>query len=390
MKDNNFFNNLFDSSNNGSMEGSTPPPVAATLPEGDMGEFADSKPATSIERKDEAISSDFEEKDYDSSDEPIGEVETPKTPKATKASKEDEGMETAKPVEFSFSPIVSGWVEEGLFSEEDITNAEVDDSADGIKKLITYSADKFKNVGKQEAFEELPEYLKDMINLHKEGVDVRELRNIEENENDFDAIKEALPEDEQLQEDIYMDFLITSGTSPEKAERLLKMAKDTNTLFDYAETSADYLAKVQEKEKEKFIHSQKESAKIKEAEDKKRFEEFTKDILSTKEIKGFALNGEKEAQELLDYMTKPIDKKTGKTQEMIDWENMETRKAFALLNKRKFDFKSLEKKIETKKTIELKKKVENSGDKGLSNKGTRIEAEPPKRGGQIGGLEMYL
>lgn len=372
--ENDFFNNLHDSTVG--IDGSRLDKLEITssgIPVSNRGIDGSIESPTFIERESEEKSSEIGE-EISEKDSEIKEEKVIKTPKVEKTE------------EFSFSPLVNSWVEDGMFTEEDLEKADIDDSPEGLKKLITYSADKFKEEGKKEAINQLPEYVKELLKYHEEGVDIKQLKSIEENENDFAAIREGLQDDVETQRAIYYDYLTSSGMNAEKAEKMVQKAEDSDTLFDHAENATEQLEKLQNKQKESFIESQKAEFNSKQKQATERFEEFKKDILNTKEIKGFNL-APKEAAELLDYMTKPVDK-SGKTQEQLDWDNAETRKLFALLNKRKFDFKSLEKKIETRKVIELKKKIENHSDKGLSSKGTGMgSSESNESKKRIAGLE---
>jgi hypothetical protein len=314
------------------------------------------------------------------------EVEKPKEEpkkKESKKAKEDTAIdeEEVKPIEkevFSFAPIVSDLVEEGIFTEEEIQKAEIEDSPEGIKNLIKAAFDKVK--AKEDELNSLPEDAKKLIELSKEGVDIKQLLSLEENEHDFKAIIADLPDNLDLQKEVYLDYLLSSGASEEKALSLLQKAIDTDSLLDMAEVGANYLDKRQTEDKKAFIESQKEQTKKAKEAELQEYEKFRADILATSTIKGFTLPKD-DVTKLHDYMVKPD--KNGETGEQKAWKDPENRKLFAWMTMKNFDYKSLEKKIETKKTIELKKKVDNVTDKGLSSKGTKAAVIEDKEENKI-------
>ena len=96
---------------------------------------------------------------------------------------------------------------------------------------------------------------------------------------------------------------------------------------------------------------------------------FRKSVIDKREIAGFKLTKQK-AEQLYDYITKPIDKE-GKTKFAKD-DTEETRLLYALMAMEGFDKSKLSKEIETKQAITLKKKLSNYKDSQAA----------PKRGGE--------
>ena len=286
-------------------------------------------------------------------------------------SKEEEKEETT--TDFSFEPLVEDLVSSGYLSPEEIEEKGFENSPEGLKEIIKHTSDKFKELGEKEAFDKLSPTAKRLIELEKEGVDIYQLVEKEAEEVDYNSID---LDDVENQQTLYYNYLIKTGISDEKAEKLVGVAYEQGTLGEYAEISVEALSKAQEKEKEDFIKSQKAQAKAQEEKAKVEYEDFKKDVLNTSSIKGFNID-KTTASKLFDFMDKPVDK-SGKTQEQLAWEDPETRKAVAYFLMNKFNFKSLEKKAETKATIKLKNKVSNTSDKGLSSKGTKVNTEEEK------------
>lgn len=309
--------------------------------------------------------------------------------KSEESKKKDEKVDEKAPdtTFTSIVPAISKLIENGFITEEEVSE-HIEDSPEGVESLARIIAEKKIEEGKKMAFDDLSDNAKRLIELDKEGVDVRQLLSLEENENDFSAIKAELADNVDLQQEIYFDFLIATGASQEKAQMLLQKAVDTDTLFDMAEAGANFLEKAQSDEKKNFIESQKQEAKKAQELERQEFERFKNDILSTTTIKGFPV-AKDEVTKLHDFMLKQ-DPKTGKTGEQKAWEDAENRKLFAYLTMKGFDFKALEKKVETKKTIEFKKKVDNITDKGMTSKGGKIEAENTKSTPVVGGLDFYF
>lgn len=310
-------------------------------------------------------------KDATSDDFPAAKEEPTKVEeKVPVETKETSKNETAETSDFFFESYINELAEQGEITEEEITEQGFDNTPEGVKSFIAYREKKAKEKAKQEAINELPDDAKRVIELAIEGVDIRQLLEMESEEIDYASMDIT---DINNQQDLYYNYLISTGVSEEKAEKFVKAAYDQGSLADWAETSLEALSKAQEAEKEQFIKAQKIAAKQDQERQKQEYIKFEKDILDTTKIKGFEIN-KQTASKLLDFMVKP-DPKTGKTAEQIAWEDPETRKAVNYFLMNNFDFKALEKKAESKATIKLKSKVSNITDKGTSSKGTKIHEE---------------
>lgn len=271
--------------------------------------------------------------------------------------------------EFTITPFLAKLIESGEFTEEEL-NEKFEDSIEGLEQIIQLRDSKKEKELEAKAFANLSDDAKRIIELDREGVDIRSILEFESEEIDYASID---LEDVENQQDLYFNYLIETGLSEEKAAKKVNASLELGDLAEDAKDAADFLSKKQNTAKEELIKTQKVQAKAQAEADKAKYEAWVKDVSETKQIKGFDLS-KTDSANLLEFMTKPVDK-SGKTKEQLAWEDPETRKAFAYFSMKKFDFKAVEKKAETKATIKMKAKVANMSDKGLSTKGTKTQEE---------------
>ena len=110
-------------------------------------------------------------------------------------------------------------------------------------------------------------------------------------------------------------------------------------------------------------HSQKADVVIWKKPNKPISVQIKKGLFEREEISGFKFNS-KTKQDLWDYMTKVVDKKTGATayqKDSID-KGPEARYIFAYLMKNNWDASKLEKNLKNKVVSEVKKKLSNYSD----------------------------
>lgn len=293
-----------------------------------------------------------------------------------------EGISVKKPVdetveevpEFSFSPIISNLVDAGVLTIEE--GKEYEDSEVGFKEILEFTANKKAEELRAKDLEDVPEYYKELLELAKKGVDPSDILKMDQqaiNYNEIDI------DDQDNQKELYKEYLKFTGVEEEEIEDFVDTAEASGTLEKYAKTAQKLLAKEQDKQREAVIQQQVEAVEKEKTESIKRFEEFKKDILSTSEVKGIKISKDESAK-LLDFMTVPVDKKTGKTAEQIAWEDPETRKAFSYMVMNKFSLDKIEKQVTTKKTIELKKKLAEYKDTNSSSRGTQVVDDAPSTG----------
>lgn len=276
---------------------------------------------------------------------------------------------TEESTEFSFSPIITNLVEAGILTTEE--GKEYEDSEVGFKEILEFTANKKAEELRSKELEDVPEYYKELLALAKQGVDPSDIIKMDQQAIDYNQIDIA---DQDNQKELYKEYLKFTGVEEEEIEDFVDTAEASGTLEKYAKTAQKLLAKEQDKQRESLIQQQVETVEKEKAESNKRFEDFKKDILSTSEVKGIKISKDESAK-LLDFMTLPVDKKTGKTAEQIAWEDPETRKAFSYMVMNKFSLDKIEKQVTTKKTIEFKKKLAEYKDTNSSSRGTQIVDE---------------
>ena len=276
--------------------------------------------------------------------------------------------------EFSFSPIINTLVESGVLTTEE--GKEYEDSELGFKEILEFTANKKAEELRSKELEDVPEYYKELLELAKKGVDPSDIIKMDQNAINYGEID---IDDEDNQKELYKEYLKFTGVDEEEVEDFVDTAEASGTLAKYAKTAQKLLAKEQDKNREAVIQQQIEAVKKEKESSNKRFEDFKKDILSTSEVKGIKISKDESAK-LLDFMTLPVDKKTGKTAEQLAWEDPETRKAFSYMVMNKFSLDKIEKQVTTKKTIELKKKLAEYKDTNSSSKGTQLVEDAPNKG----------
>lgn len=284
------------------------------------------------------------------------------------------GEEVPESNEFSFSPIINTLVESGVLTIEE--GKDYEDSELGFKEILEFTANKKAEELRAKELEDVPEYYKELLELAKKGVDPTEIIKIDQgaiNYNEIDI------EDQDNQKELYKEYLKFTGIEDEEVEDFVDTAEASGTLEKYAKTAQKILAKEQDKNREAVIQQQIEAVEKEKAESVKRYEDFKKDILNTSEVKGIKISKDESAK-LLDFMTVPVDKKTGKTAEQLAWEDPETRKAFSYMVMNKFSLDKIEKQVTTKKTIELKKKLAEYKDTNSSSRGTQVIEDAPVKG----------
>lgn len=182
---------------------------------------------------------------------------------------------------------------------------------------------------------------------------------------------------EENQKYIVTEALKLEGYTDEEIEDEINDAIDLGKLEKKASTHLKKLQKLEAQNKERLIEAQKEYAKQQEELRKQEWENFKNGLFNKEQIAGFKMTP-KMKQEIWDYMSKPVNKKTGLTQYQIDSkENEDARYMFAYLLKNKWDIKSLEKQVETKTVSKLKSKLSNYTDSRtkLSSPRTNIQKD---------------
>ncbi len=184
-------------------------------------------------------------------------------------------------------------------------------------------------------------------------------------------------EDEESQKYVIKEALKLEDFTDQEIEDEINDIVDLGKLEKKATTYLNKLKKVEKEQKSLLLEAQKTYAKQQETVRVQEWDSFKKGLFDKETIGGFKITP-KVKQDLWDYMTKPVNKKTGETEYQRDSkENEDARYMFAYLLKNKWDVKSLERQIETKQVSKLKEKLSSYSDtsKKLKGPSSKVEAE---------------
>lgn len=173
-------------------------------------------------------------------------------------------------------------------------------------------------------------------------------------ESSFEGFK---PESEDDQKYIIKEALKLEGYSDEEIDEEVDLYEDAGKLESKSASMLKKLQKIEKEQKDLLIKSQKEFAKKQEEDRRAEWKKLEDGLFQKESIGGFKVTP-KAKTDLWDYMTKVADRKTGKTAYQMDEEkNEDSRYIYAYLMKNKWDVRSLERMVETKKVSELKSKL---------------------------------
>jgi len=195
---------------------------------------------------------------------------------------------------------------------------------------------------------------------------------------DYSAITEDQIEDEGLQKKLVSELLAIEGYSPEEIREKTADYEDGGILEKEARRAKNKLIRHSDARKAEMLKQQEEARIQQEKAHDEFIDNLEKDINKRTEIAGFEIK-EKEKKKLFEYITK-VDRKTGKTQMMLDMENdpdANLKMAFLLHNK--FDLSKVIKKAEKEVASRVKSGLNNSlkgeGNKRKSKSKTMVTDE---------------
>jgi len=310
-----------------------------------------------------------------------------KTPKSTKSDsmEVDEDVEETTEVksedkpteeieEFSFKPLVK-YLSDKQIVDYDEKNFE--DNDEGLEKVITSTVEARVNETLKNYKESLPDDIHKLVEFVEAGGDPKKFLELYYGNHSFENFDITIETNQKL---IIQEGLRLSGLEDSEILEEIQEIEDLGKLEAKAKLYLPKVQKVEKEQKQYLYDSQQEYSKQQE-ESRVKYWNSLKDELYTKEdIKGFKLTPKLKDQ-IWDHMTKPTDKKTGKTKLQI---NNETRKdaqfLYAYLDMMDFDLTKLEKKAESKVTSELRKKLGNFTDNRAKLKGGKTEIQDQETG----------
>jgi len=207
--------------------------------------------------------------------------------------------------------------------------------------------------------EKLPEDAQKFLDFVEDGGNPSDFHKYYYNDASFETFDIS---EEENQKYVVKEALKLEGYSDEEIEDEINDKIDLGKLEKTASIHLKKLQKLEKEQKEHLVTAQKQYAKEQETKRQKDWEDFKKGLFDKEQIGGFKITP-KSKNDLWEYMTKVTDKKQGLTQYQIDSNsNEDARYVFAYLLKNKWDVKSLERMVETKKVGELRGKLSNFTD----------------------------
>ena len=256
-----------------------------------------------------------------------------------------------------------------LFYDED---TDYEASPEGIKQLILETVAKKSEAALAEYKENLPDNANELIGILEKGGTVQDFIEMSQQTN-FAEVPLQDGEGNPLERNqtyLIEDYLeLVLGYDKDEIAETVDGYKEGGLLEKQASIAQKKLTKWQSDKNDALV-KQRESDKV-DAEEAaaEQADTFRKSVLETREIAGFKLTKQK-AEQLYDYITKPVDKE-GKTK-FAKEDTEETRLLYALMAMEGFDKNKLSKEVATKQAISLKKKLSNYKDSQVA----------PKRGGE--------
>jgi hypothetical protein len=254
--------------------------------------------------------------------------------------------------------VVQSLIDDDVLSFDE--NKEYAEDPTILKELILETKSKAFESGKQSFKEEYPEAAELLAVLAKGG----SIQDYLEMSETLDFAKIPLDHVDN-QRNLIEDWLTTQGYDEDEIADSLDAYEKSGKLKTQAEIAQRKLINWQKNETETKLQAI-ESSKVEaqKAADNDR-NEFEKRILGLKKIKGFDIS-EKKAEELRDYLMKPVGKK-GETKFKQD-DTEENRLLYAYMSMTKFDKEALAREEGTKVTLKLKKNINNFQDPNMSPK----------------------
>lgn len=260
---------------------------------------------------------------------------------------------TSEADEGTFKPFLAHMASKGILDYDE--SEEIEDSEEGLEKVVAKTVQNGISSYKQS----FPEDAQKFLEFVEQGGKPADFHKYYYSEASFE---EFTIDTEENQKYVIEESLKLEGYTDEEIQDEINDLVDLGKLEKKASTHLNKLKKVEKENKQMLIEAQKQYAKEQEALRAQEWEKFEKGLFEKETIAGFKLTP-KMKQDLWDYMTKPVNKKTGETQYHRDSkDNEDARYMFAYLLKNKWDVKSLEQQVETKTVSKLKAKLANYTD----------------------------
>ena len=200
----------------------------------------------------------------------------------------------------------------GILDYEE-TDEDIEDSEDGLEKVVVKTVENGINKYKQSFPEDAQKFL-EFVENGGNPADFHKYYYTDASFENFDIT------DEDNQKYVIREALRIEGYSEEEIEDEIKDTEDLGKLDKKASVHLKKLQKIEKEQKEQLLEAQKQYAKQQEEARQKEWENFKNGLYEKESIGGFKIN-KKTKDDIWDYMTKPVDKKTGITQYQKDMQD---------------------------------------------------------------------
>jgi len=260
--------------------------------------------------------------------------------------------------EGSFIPFIKHFADKGVLDIDD--SEELEDTEEALEQVVERTVTTRVKNGINGYKQSLPEDGQKFLEFVENGGNPSDFHKYYYNEATFENFDIY---EEENQKYVVKEALKLEGYSDEEAEDEIEDAIDLGKLEKKAAKHLKKLQKIEKEQKELLVESQKAYAKQQQELQKQEWDNFKKGLYDKEAILGFKVT-EKVKNDIWDYMTKPVDKKTGTTQYQkdMDEKGAEARYLYAWLMKTGFDISKLEKLVETKQVSKLRGKLGNFSD----------------------------
>ena len=244
---------------------------------------------------------------------------------------------------------------------------EYEPNTEGLKALIKDTAEKASKDALNSLKENLGEKEKVVLDVLSKGGSLDEALNFIDQVDYTDIpLQDSKGTDlERNQLNLVADWMKIQGFEQEDIDEKLDDLKSTGLLYKEAKLAQKKLVEWQEKEVVKFTEEKEKQRQVAEEQVKAEQIAFKNKVTSLKEVAGFKISS-KQAEELYDYITKPVNKE-GKTKFALE-DTEENRLLYAYFAMIGFDKEKLSKEITTKKVIKLKEALSNYQDTNTKTK----------------------
>lgn len=254
----------------------------------------------------------------------------------------------------SFKPFLTHMAQKGILDFEDTEDFE--DNDEGLESVVVKTVQNGITSYKQSFPEDAQKFL-EFVESGGNPADFHKFYYSDGTFEDFDIT------DEENQKYVVKEALKLEGYTDEEADEEINDSVDLGKLEKKAQVHLKKLQKVEKEQKELLVEAQKKYAQEQDTLRKQDWDNFKKGLMEKETIAGFKVNT-KIKNDIWEYMTKPVDKKTGISQYQKDMneKGAEARYMYAWLMKTNFDISKLERMVQTKEVSKLKSKLGNFSD----------------------------